>query len=104
MTYTDTEHYMQFHGEPGVRLDREDSALNKSIERPLSLVFKLITPLLFYLPNVYTRDLDRVYIDDSIRLMQWKNFIGVVKRDWEALRIPVSTSLESSLRAHFILC
>lgn len=88
---------MQFYGEPGVRMDRLDSAFNDSSRRPRSIAFNILSPFLFFMPYVYMKELDNLYVDHTVHYYFWRQFITGLKRDWENSITPVRPSQLSAI-------
>ncbi|EKM58103.1 uncharacterized protein PHACADRAFT_206944 [Phanerochaete carnosa HHB-10118-sp] len=90
------ERFLQFFGEPGARLDREDSALDTP-KRPRSLAFNIISPWLFFMPFIYLKELERTYVDNSVHYFFWRQFISGLKRDWENSITPATVLLSANV-------
>ena len=84
----DTRRVLQFHGEQGARISRLDSAFHAS-SRPRTLIFTLLSPLLFFMPNIYLKELERLYVDQTIHYDFWAQFMTSLKSDWDGSIIPV---------------
>jgi hypothetical protein len=91
---------MHFHGEPGARLDRSTSAFRSSIRRPRSLLLKLVSPFMFFMPLVYMNELDKLYVDDTVHYYFWRQFISALMRDWENSITPVGLRVQIMCSTH----
>ena len=86
----DRERFLSFFGECGARLDRNDTAFGESTRRHRPWIFYSISPFLFFMPLVYMNEFDKLYVDNSIHYVFWRQFIGELKQDWERSITPVS--------------
>ncbi|GJE94787.1 hypothetical protein PsYK624_109600 [Phanerochaete sordida] len=93
----DKERFLHFHGEVGARLDRKDSAFRADIKRPRSFAFLCISPLLFFMPFVYLKELEKTYVDNSVHYYFWRQFIEGLKRDWENSITPATVLLSANV-------
>lgn len=84
----DRDKFLHFYGEIGARLDRSDGALD--VQKPRSWVLTMISPFLFFMPLLYMKELERLYVDESIHYYFWRQFIAGLYRDWENSITPVS--------------
>lgn len=90
----DLERFKQFYGELGARLDRRESALEcpepPSLASRLRVIFlHIVSPLLFFMPYMYMKELDKLYVDRTIHYYFWRQFISGLKSDWESSITPV---------------
>lgn len=86
----DLDRFLAYYGESGARCSRSDSAFDEKIHKSRSLVFFLVAPFLFFMPFVYLKELEVVFIDRTIHYHAWRRFIGAIRRDWENAITPVS--------------
>ena len=81
--------FLNYHGERGARIHRDDSVLKDTIRGRRSLLFRMITPFLFFMPSVYMKEIDSVWIDDTVDWISWRKFITLLVRDWNQSITPV---------------
>ena len=55
----------------GAWLHRHDMALNATVRQPRPWFFTCISPFLFFMPIVYMNEIDKLYVDPSIRSRFW---------------------------------
>ncbi|KIP12129.1 hypothetical protein PHLGIDRAFT_369143 [Phlebiopsis gigantea 11061_1 CR5-6] len=91
------ERFLAFFGEYGARMDRKDSAFEKSIHRQRSWIFYCISPFLFFMPLVYMEEFEKLYVDDTIHYAFWRQFIGELKQDWERSITPVTVLISADV-------
>ena len=70
-------------------MNRDETMSGESIHRPRSLTFLLLSPLLFWLPDVYLADLEAVWVDETVNYRPWNKFFNKLTRDWKASEMPV---------------
>ena len=81
---------MAFWGEPGARLSRSESAFKKEGKRGPSLFLRIVSPVFFFMPLLYMREFDDLYVDDTVHYRPWQVFIAKdLERDWENSITPV---------------
>ena len=84
----DRDKFLHFYGELGARLDRSDGDLD--VPKRQSWVLTMLSPFLFFMPLLYMKELERLYVDESIHYYFWRQFIAGLYRDWENSITPVS--------------
>lgn len=95
--HTGQEKFYNYHGQPSARLNRDESITDESIHRPRSLTFLLLSPFLFWMPDIYLTDLEKIWVDDTVNYRPWNKFINELKRDWKASTTPVGNILYSDV-------
>ncbi|EED83144.1 predicted protein [Postia placenta Mad-698-R] len=85
----DWERFLHFHGLREARLDRSASVF-ESTPRVHSWLFRIMTPMLFYLPTRYAEQLNVIWVDQTVNHVPWRNFIDRLARDWQASITPAS--------------
>ncbi|KAJ7512644.1 hypothetical protein B0H11DRAFT_1946655 [Mycena galericulata] len=70
-----------FHGEPGARLNVDQSVYGKVRKR--TLLISLLSPLLFYAPDFHLVGLYTIYTDGLIRDRGWSEFITRLNSEWQ---------------------
>lgn len=68
-----------------------------------SLAMAVLSPLLFYAPDIHLRNIEEVWIDRMVMQVHWKNFIGKLVREWEGLVLYVSPANTCSSALTFSL-
>ncbi|KAI0078369.1 hypothetical protein K474DRAFT_942416 [Panus rudis PR-1116 ss-1] len=89
--------FLNYYGQPEARLNRDDSLFEPSIHRPRSIVFKLLLPFLFWMPNIYLIELDKIWIDQSVNYRPWNSFINELKKDWKYSTTPATVLLSTNV-------
>ena len=62
--------------------------------------FMILSPFLFWMPQIYLNDLQEIWIDDGevpkVNVRLWNEFITTLRNDWEKSTTPVSRFLTVS--------
>lgn len=88
--------FINFHGERGARIHRNDSVLKGKIRAKRSLGFLIITPFLFFVPSVYMKEIENVWIDNTADHISWRKFTTLLYRDWNQSMTPVRFHLSDT--------
>ncbi|KAK7676790.1 hypothetical protein QCA50_020258 [Cerrena zonata] len=91
------ERFYNYHGQPGARLNRDESLKEDTIHHPRSLTFLAISPLLFWMPDVYLVELEKIWVDETVNYRPWNKFIDELKRDWKASTTPATVLLSANV-------
>ena len=86
----DFERFLLYYGEAYARLDRTEGA--NELNNTHSVIFLILSPLLFYQPDVYFEDLKKVYPDQTVHYNTWRKFLTELKDEWEKSLIPVGVT------------
>ncbi|KAI0090330.1 hypothetical protein BDY19DRAFT_766867 [Irpex rosettiformis] len=89
--------FLNYHGERGARTHRLDSIQKDSIRGPRSILFRIITPLLFFMPSVYMREIEGVWIDETVDWISWRKFADMLDKDWNQSMTPAAVILSANL-------
>jgi hypothetical protein len=73
--------FLNFHGQHGARLSRDQSLYGHVKGQP-TLLICLLSPFLFYAPDVHFRTLEEAWIDNLIHLNCWRELIGRLRGEW----------------------
>ncbi|KAE9407934.1 hypothetical protein BT96DRAFT_808664, partial [Gymnopus androsaceus JB14] len=74
-----SQRFINFHGQPGARLDRDCS-----IHYPSSTVhnrpwlMRCLSPALFSAPDLYYRSLTKLYVDGLVHEASWADFVQLI--------------------------
>ncbi|KAI0806190.1 hypothetical protein BC629DRAFT_1590599 [Irpex lacteus] len=89
--------FINFHGERGARIHRNDSVLRGKIRTKRSLGFLIITPFLFFVPSVYMKEIENVWIDNTADHISWRKFTTLLYRDWNQSMTPATVILSANI-------
>jgi hypothetical protein len=90
------EKFMNFAGQPCARLDR-DQAVYEIEEKHRTALITILSPLLFFAPDVHLSALEKVYIDELINQVPWKKLTSKLTEEWREF-VLYSTVLRESVR------
>ncbi|GJE96878.1 hypothetical protein PsYK624_130860 [Phanerochaete sordida] len=90
------DRFLNFWGERGARLIPTESALDFATPAR-SWIFKLVSPLCFFMPFVYMQEFDQLYVDRTVNYRQWRIFIEGLKKDWENSITPATLLIATNI-------
>lgn len=90
--------FLHYYGEYGARLNRTESVHEEKIHNERTYTFLCITPLFFYVPNVFVHRFEEVSVDDIINAGPWNAFRQQMRDGWEATTTPVCPSYQQFMR------
>ncbi|KAJ7155007.1 hypothetical protein C8R46DRAFT_1116799 [Mycena filopes] len=71
---------LQFYGEPGARLNSNQSVYGR--KRQKTFFIKLLAPLLLDAPSHHFQDLDSTFTDNIIRHREWSELLDKLSQEW----------------------
>ncbi|KAJ7921495.1 hypothetical protein B0H13DRAFT_2655993 [Mycena leptocephala] len=84
-----------FHGEPGARLNVDQSVYATVSKR--TLLIKLLSPLLFYAPDFHFVGLQKLYTDGIVRDRGWAEFITRLDGEWQEFTLYATVVLNANV-------
>ena len=94
LDYSAQQKFMNFAGQPAARLNRDQAVYDIEIHR--SILITILSPLLFFAPDVNLQKLECVFLDEMVNQVPWKAFLGQLQEDWKEfilyVRVPPSPS------------
>ncbi|KAG1816368.1 uncharacterized protein BJ212DRAFT_1354502 [Suillus subaureus] len=82
-----SDKFANFCGQPGARLDSDQSLYDDSIPRPKSILFRFMNVILFGSPDAQSKALHKIWVDYTIVQRRWKNFINRLNNEWNGYTI-----------------
>ncbi|KAH7914528.1 hypothetical protein BJ138DRAFT_362852 [Hygrophoropsis aurantiaca] len=79
--------FYNFCGQPGARLDADQSVYAKSKSDSKTTLLKIMNPILFGAPEVHINDLQKVYVDDTVNHARWTDFTNNLYNEWNGFTI-----------------
>ncbi|KAJ7451562.1 hypothetical protein FB451DRAFT_701497 [Mycena latifolia] len=77
------DRFHNFHGLPCARLNQDQSVYDLPGATPRrSYWIIILSPLLFFAPEVYLQSLEKAYVDKTVLLRVWKPFIHKLNEEW----------------------
>ncbi|KAI0806194.1 hypothetical protein BC629DRAFT_1437671 [Irpex lacteus] len=89
--------FLNYHGERGARIHRDDSVKQETVHGKRSLLFKLVNPFLFWMPSVYMKEIENVWIDESVDWISWRKFTTLIYKDWNQSMTPATVILSANV-------
>jgi hypothetical protein len=82
-----SDKFANFCGQPGARLDADQSLYDDSIPRPKTILFRVMNVILFGSPDAQSKALRKIWVDYTIVQRRWKNFINRLNNEWNGYTI-----------------
>ena len=87
--------FINYHGHPTVRFESSDRVMEKNMTP--SWWFWIFSALLFWMPDVYLRCLEDIWIEDTnyerLNIHLWNEFIRSLNTDWDNSTTPVGNHI-----------
>ncbi|KAF9467789.1 hypothetical protein BDZ94DRAFT_1247715 [Collybia nuda] len=90
------QRFLDFHGQPGARLNRDQSVYGK-VTNKRSWLILLLSPVLFYAPEVHLRALEKMWIDGLMRDVMWVQFINKLNTEWQEFTLYATVLLNANV-------
>ncbi|PSR76611.1 hypothetical protein PHLCEN_2v8369 [Hermanssonia centrifuga] len=91
------EAFMNFHGETIARLNRDESVHHSPGDKRRTYLFRFLSHLLFAMPSLYLKELEKVWVDNTVAYHPWRRFMGEMKTDWENSITPATVLLSANV-------
>ncbi|KAJ8585156.1 hypothetical protein M405DRAFT_797164 [Rhizopogon salebrosus TDB-379] len=88
--------FFNFCGQPGARLNSDQSIFTKGKPRR-SVFIKILSLCLFWAPCDYAKELDGIWVDKVINRVLWKQFIAKLSNDWSSLALYATVVLNANV-------
>ncbi|KAH9947505.1 hypothetical protein B0H21DRAFT_738326 [Amylocystis lapponica] len=88
--------FINFHGQYGARLSR-DQSVHGETEQRRTLLISLLSPLFFNAPDIHLRSLEKLWVDGLINRLPWGNFIGRMQSDWQEFILYATVMLNANV-------
>ncbi|KAG1821404.1 hypothetical protein EV424DRAFT_1612093 [Suillus variegatus] len=82
-----SDKFANFCGQPGARLDVDQSLYGDSVPHPKSILFRVMNVILFGSPDAQSKALHKIWVDYTIVQRRWKNFISRLNNEWNGYTI-----------------
>ena len=80
--------FVHLYGQRGARLDR-DQSVHGSIVNPRTLLVTLLSPVLFWAPDVHLKALEKIWVDRRVHYGPWTEFMEKLNTEWHEFIIVV---------------
>ncbi|KAJ8589296.1 hypothetical protein M405DRAFT_933568 [Rhizopogon salebrosus TDB-379] len=91
-----TFNFFNFCGQPGARLNYDQSIFRKGKPRR-SMLINILSFFLFWAPCDYANELDNIWVDGMITPTIWKQFIAKWSNDWSSLALYATVMLNTNV-------
>lgn len=88
--------FFNFCGQPGARLDSDQTIYSKGHDHQ-SLLFIIASLLLFGAPRTTSEDLKIIWVDRIINRVLWNQFIGKLNDEWAGLALSATVILNANV-------
>ncbi|KAJ7572526.1 hypothetical protein C8J56DRAFT_597562 [Mycena floridula] len=78
--------FTNFHGHPGARLQCEHSVYS-DVFHPRSIFMDICSVLLFRAPDIHLELLEKIFVDNIVSEIPWKQFIDKVSSEWQEITL-----------------
>ncbi|KAG1740176.1 uncharacterized protein EDB91DRAFT_1347133 [Suillus paluster] len=79
--------FVNFCGQPGARLDANQSLYGDPDTRPKNFPFRVMNIILFGSPDAHSKAIHNIWVDYTIVQRRWKNFITGLNSEWNGYTI-----------------
>ncbi|KAJ7288070.1 hypothetical protein C8J57DRAFT_1706583 [Mycena rebaudengoi] len=90
------ERFYHFHGLACARLDRDQSVYDDSLGRR-SYLITILSPILFYAPDVHLYSLEKAYVDKIIYRRVWQEVVQKLNKEWEEFTLLATVVLNANV-------
>ncbi|KAK0454732.1 hypothetical protein EV421DRAFT_2029727 [Armillaria borealis] len=92
------DQFLNYHGQRSARTNRGDSVFGYDPDQAkCTLIFKLLTPFLFYAPVVHLNALNKYWVDGIARNDQWKTLMGRCTSEWSSHTVNATILLNANV-------
>jgi len=93
--------FVHLYGQRGARLDC-DQSIHSSVVNENTLLVTLLSPFLFWAPDIHRKALDKIFVDGLVHRDHWTAFSNKLSVEWQEItiivllppfRMPASVSL-----------
>ncbi|KAG2030680.1 hypothetical protein BDR03DRAFT_1016879 [Suillus americanus] len=79
--------FLNFYGQPGARLDVDQSLYGESDASSKNMLFRAMNIILFGSPDAQSRAFHKILVDESIVDARWKQYMDKLNSDWNGYTI-----------------
>ncbi|TCD59974.1 hypothetical protein EIP91_010953 [Steccherinum ochraceum] len=88
--------FLNYHGEVGARLER-DQSVHGTGKYPRSTLIRVLAPALFNAPYVHLHALERIWVDRTMCHLPWGLFIEKLKSEWQEFTLFATVLLNANV-------
>jgi hypothetical protein len=90
LTLLGREKFANFCGQPGARLDVDQSLYGESNDYSKNIIFRVMNVVLFGSPDAQSKAFHKILVDGAIVDSRWKQYMDKLNSDWNGYTIFVS--------------
>ncbi|KAG1815233.1 uncharacterized protein BJ212DRAFT_1481756 [Suillus subaureus] len=79
--------FVNFCGQPGARLDVDQSLYGEHDTRSKKIILRIMNVILFGSPDAQGKKIHRIWVDETIVQPRWKDFINRLTTEWNGYTI-----------------
>src|SRR6267154_2379225 len=88
--YSANWRFLYFHGQRHARLLRNQTVYDEpTVSSESSRLFRFLSPLLFFAPEVYLQEMKELWTDGIIIEITWKKFMSKLEDEWNGFALAV---------------
>ncbi|KAI0078329.1 hypothetical protein K474DRAFT_938849 [Panus rudis PR-1116 ss-1] len=76
--------FLDYHGQPEARMNRDESITQPMIHHSRPFWFNMLSPFFFWMPHSRMSELEEAWVDHTLNLYRWNEFIRPLKKEWES--------------------
>ncbi|KAH7924789.1 hypothetical protein BV22DRAFT_1119960 [Leucogyrophana mollusca] len=88
--------FFNFCGQVGARLDADQTVYYKD-KRRKSIFLRFLSPLLFGAPDIHTKGLKTIWVDQLVNHIPWKKFIDSLNSEWQEFTLYATVVLNANV-------
>ena len=101
MLFKDLKMFLNFHGQPGARLNRQQSVYGNRTNRRTWFI-RTISIFLFSAPDVHLETLQKMWVDGILHHAIWEESLKKVSDEWREFTLNVSHEIEATICIHLM--
>jgi len=78
-----------FHGEPCAHFLQDQSLYHNAVKKHSYLMI-LLSPVLFFAPNIHLQDLETIRVDGMVHSVAWRQLMSKLSTEWQEFILYVS--------------
>ncbi|KAG2124192.1 hypothetical protein DEU56DRAFT_904044 [Suillus clintonianus] len=89
--------FVNFCGQPGARLDTDQSLYYGNSEQPKSILYNILNVALFNSPTIHGESIRNVWVDNSVVKHMWNDFICQLSTEFNGVSVLTCSRLQSTV-------
>ncbi|EIN05627.1 hypothetical protein PUNSTDRAFT_137726 [Punctularia strigosozonata HHB-11173 SS5] len=84
--------FLHFHGQHAARLNYSQP-LHAESQHPPTLLITVVSPLLFFAPDIHLRHFRMIWVDKIVHEHAWRKFVEKIQQEWDKFLLPSTVLL-----------